>query len=152
MITVGIDPGTTQSAYVAFDGERVIESMIVSNEDVLTLVQINRYDQIVCEMIQSYGMPVGKETFETVYWIGRFAEASAVPFHRIYRGDVKMHFCHSMRAKDSNVRQALIDRFPPSGGGKTPQVGTTKQKGPLYGVKSHAWQALAAAIAWRETR
>jgi hypothetical protein len=57
-------------------------------------------------------MPVGAEVFETIYWSGRFAEAYGVEHDaRITRIDVKMHLCHSPRAKDGNVRQALIDRF-----------------------------------------
>ena len=57
-------------------------------------------------------MPVGAEVFETVYWSGRFAEAYGVEHvERITRVDVKMHLCHTSRAKDGNIRQALIDRL-----------------------------------------
>jgi hypothetical protein len=49
-----------------------------------------------------------------------------------------MHLCNSMRAKDANVRQALIDRFGP--------VGTKKQPGKLYGVATHYWAALGVAV------
>jgi hypothetical protein len=47
---------------------------------------------------------------------------------------------------DKHVRQAILDRFPGTGGGKTPQIGTKKQPGPLYGVKGHMWAALAVAL------
>jgi hypothetical protein len=104
--------------------------------------------RLAIEMIASYGMPVGREVFETCIWIGRMKQV----WHRpddvmlVYRKDVKLHLCAHPRAKDSNVRQALIDLFPATGGGKTPQIGTSKQPGPLYGVSSHAWPALGVAV------
>lgn len=66
-------------------------------------------------MIASYGMPVGKEVFDTCVWIGRFIEAFDLEYEYVYRKDEKMNLCHSMKAKDSNIRQALIDRFGPVG-------------------------------------
>jgi hypothetical protein len=93
-------------------------------------------------------MAVGKEVFETVRWIGRFQQAYRNPetVMLIYRRDVKLHLCNSAKAKDQNVRQALIDLFAPTGAGKTPQIGTKARPGPLYGVSGHAWSALAVAI------
>ena len=101
--------------------------------------------QPVIEMVASYGMPVGREVFETVRWIGRFHEAFGGAEY-VYRKDVKIHLCQSMRAKDANVRQAILDLFPPAGGGKVPQVGTKLQPGPLYGVRKDIWSALAVAL------
>ena len=71
---------------------------------------------------------------------------------QVYRKDVKMHLCGSMRAKDTNIRQAIIDRYPASGGGKCPQIGTKKEPGPLYGVSKDIWSALAVAITYSETK
>ena len=95
---------------------------------------------LAIEMISSYGMPVGREIFDTCVWIGRFVEQWTDPaaVKLIPRGDVKLHVCGSLRAKDSNIRQALIDRLGPAG--------TKAKPGPTYGVKSHAWAALAVAI------
>jgi hypothetical protein len=84
---------------------------------------------------------VGAEVFETCVWIGRFMEAyGAEHVHRITRGQIKTHLCHSMRAKDANIRQALIDRF-----GKP---GTKRYPGALYGVSGDLWAALAVAVTW----
>lgn len=152
MRILGIDPGTTESAWVIYDTEAkdLIDFAIQDNQEVREAVDLLCYELIVIEMIGSYGMPVGAEVFETCIWIGRFIEACGLPWHLLKRGDIKLQLCNSRRAKDANVRQALLDRFPATGGGKTPQVGTKKQPGPLYGMKSHLWSALAVAVAWWE--
>ncbi|KVP90912.1 hypothetical protein WJ95_09470 [Burkholderia ubonensis] len=119
------------------------------NADILeALERPSRADRLCIEMIASYGMAVGREVFETCVWIGRFQQAWRDPdsVKLIYRRDVKLHLCGTSNAKDPNVRQAVIDLFPREGGGKTPQIGTKGQPGPLYGVSSHAWPALAVAI------
>ena len=101
-------------------------------------------DRLVIEMIASYGMPVGAEVFETCVWIGRYQQAWKDPeaVCLTLRRAVKLHLCNDMRAKDSNIWQALLDRF----GGKSSAVGLKKTPGPLYGITSHARSALALAI------
>lgn len=149
MMIFAIDPGTTESGWVLFDGGRVADAGVAPNHDVLRWVQAGQgADMLAIEMIASYGMAVGRETFETVRWIGRFQQAWVNPeeVRFIYRQDVKLHLCKTAQAKDANIRQALIDMFPGTGGGKTPQIGTIKAPGPLYGVSSHAWSALAVAV------
>lgn len=147
-----IDPGPEQSAWVLYTGEHVGLSKIEPNHDVCESISKYHTDNVAfaVEWIESFGMPVGKDVFETTYWCGRFDELAwqlfRKQFVRIPRKQVKLHLCNSMRAKDANIRQALLDRFPPTGGGKTPQVGTVKQPGPLFGVKSHIWSALAVAV------
>jgi hypothetical protein len=85
-------------------------------------------------------MPVGREVFETCVWIGRFQQVWRDPeaVKLVYRRDVKLHLCGNSRAKDANIRQALIDKLGP--------VGTKAAPGPLYGVRSHAWAAVAVAV------
>ena len=57
-------------------------------------------------------MAVGAEVFETVHWSGRFTEALwPTPVVQLPRRAVKLHLCGSARAKDPNIRQALLDRF-----------------------------------------
>jgi hypothetical protein len=152
MKILAIDPGTTMSAWCLYDGERVVQGKIEGNDIVLAKLRDGLgscADSLAIEMVASYGMPVGKEVFETVVWIGRFIEAASLngkEFEKIYRKDVKMHLCQSMKAKDGNIRQAILDRFPRTGGGSTPQIGIAKCPGPLYGVSSHVWAALAVAI------
>lgn len=103
---------------------------------------------LAIEMIASYGMAVGKDVFETCVWVGRYVQEwhDEQNTMLVYRKDVKLHLCGSPRAKDANIRQALIDMFPATGGGKVPQIGTKKQPGPLFGVTSHVWPALGVAV------
>ena len=49
--------------------------------------------------------------------------------------------------RDSLVRQRLIEMH---GGERRAAMGTKKAPGPLYGVSSHAWAALAVAVAAQE--
>ena len=159
MQILALDPGPVQTGWVQYDGTRVIDSGVAANATVLRCLDqggIMRWPNpsfplgttLAIEMIASYGMPVGREVFETCVWIGRFQQTWHDPeaVRLVYRKDVKLHLCGSPRAKDGNVRQALIDLFPASGGGATPQIGTKKQPGPLYGVSTHAWPALGVAI------
>ena len=143
---LAIDPGNKQSGWCLFDGQRVHDSGVLDNDEMLGRVLLNRDKRLAIEMIASYGMPVGREVFDTCVWIGRFIQAHGGDAQLVYRKDVKMHLCGTMKAKDGNIRQAIIDLFPATGGGKIPQIGIKSQKGPLYGVSSHAWPALAVAI------
>lgn len=153
---LAIDPGPTESAYVLYDG-KLNAFAKVGNLTLLNdlLRNPDGFDNVVIEKIASYGMSVGAEVFETVYWTGRFAEAfeanrfnSRSRAERLERLKVKMHLCHDSRAKDANIRQAIIDRF----GGKEKAIGCKKSPGPLYGVSGDAWAALGLAITWWETR
>ena len=140
MIVAGIDPGPEESALVCWDGAAVTSAIYQPNEFVLgRLKDAAGVYPLAIEKIASFGMPVGAEVFETVYWSGRFAQAYGVEHvERITRIDVKMHLCHNTRAKDGNIRQALIDRF-----GKP---GTKSKPGPLYGIVGDLWAALAVAV------
>lgn len=145
---LAIDPGTTHSGVVWFFGGKPFSSGVYENREVLDFLAGDTYT-VAIEMIASYGMAVGKEVFETCVWIGRFVQAAGPDRVRlIYRKDVKLHLCASPRAKDANIRQALIDRW----GGKAEAIGSIKKPGPLYAVKSHAWAALAVAVTALETK
>lgn len=157
MKILAIDPGTTKSAYVVLDKNNfaLLDYGIVSNQEMLTVISRVARTLVawhcVVEMVESYGMAVGKTVFETVYWTGRFCERWDMAWGgstRIYRRDVKKHLCNSMRAKDANVRQALIDMYPATGGGKIPQIGTKKNPGPLYGVSADVWAALGVGVTY----
>lgn len=148
--TLAIDPGPVESGWCLMVGRHVMQSGVLQNAEVLDLLSGSEstFAALAIEMIASYGMPVGREVFETCVWIGRFVQAWHDPesVHLVYRKDVKLHLCGTTKAKDGNVRQAIIDLYPASGGGSTPQIGTKAKPGPLYGVSSHAWPAIGVAL------
>ena len=155
MIVIGVDPGPTQSAFVVWDGERVIQHGISLNKTLRDYLDqaMSRISTIpnviIFEQIESFGMAVGRDVFETVLQTGRMFQVVERVAVLVPRRVVKLHLCHSMRAKDSNIRQALIDRF---GGSKAAAIGLKKTPGPLYGVRSHEWSALALAVTWFDQR
>jgi hypothetical protein len=142
MNIVAIDPGPEVSGVVILSSERkIISAQILANTKIVADLRIGTpcpFPHLAIEMIASYGMPVGAEVFETCTWIGRFEEAYRQPAARYFRKDIKLHLCGTNRAKDGNVRQALIDLLGPPGVKKAP--------GPTYGIKSHTWAALALAV------
>lgn len=150
MSVIAIDPGTENSALVEMVGGRPLAAMYW-NEALLTLLADRSRWATDCtlaiEMVASYGMPVGREVFETCVWIGRFIEAWGDKFEFVYRKDVKLHLCNSPRANDASVRQALIDRW----GGKVEAIGNKSNQGPLYRFKGDLWQALAVAVTYADT-
>lgn len=144
---MSIDPGNIESAYCIIDTDTYtpIEFGKEDNVQILRKVIELDYDVLVVEMIASYGMPVGASVFDTCVWIGRFIQARKIPdFEYIYRKEEKMNLCGSMKAKDSNIRQALIDRFG--------EVGTKKNQGFFYGFKKDIWAAFAVGCTYLDKR
>lgn len=141
MKILGIDPGPLQSAYVFLSDGKIIEKGHRHNWELRRMLkQLNTgtETQFWCESIESYGMAVGRTVFETCYEIGRFMECiDHGAFHLIGRREIKIHLCNSMRAKDTNIRQALIDRWG--------EPGTKKSPGVTHGISKHLWSALAVA-------
>jgi hypothetical protein len=134
---LAIDPGNTQSAFVLYEPETetILSKGIVDNKELVESLETIDYDEAAIEMIASYGMPVGKEVFETCLWIGRFYQTiynRMIQINLVYRKDVKLHLCQTIRGvKDSHIRQALLDR-----------LGKEKTKG----VKKDEWAALGVAV------
>lgn len=152
MTILAIDPGPAQSAWLALVDGQPNDFGIWPNEQLLEALRdrsiVRRFHgivgtTIVIEQIVSYGMAVGAEVFATVHWSGRFTEAaSPTPVVQLPRLKVKQALCHDSRAKDPNIRQALIDRF----GGPD----AIRKGGALYGVSKDVWSALGVAVTWAE--
>lgn len=148
MATVfAIDPGSHQSGCVLYTDGRVARCGVTPNRNVIEMLQDDWWDgfpKVAIEWVDHYGMAVGRDVFETVRWIGRFQQAWVCPHEvmLIPRREVKLELCGSARAKDGNVRQALLDRLGPKG--------TKKNPGPTYGVSGHVWSALAVAVVAEE--
>lgn len=148
---LAIDPGNVESAYcfISEENYKPLNFDKVENQKLLEIIEEYKefIDKAAIEMVASYGMAVGKTVFDTCVWIGRFVQKlKDLKIKRlndiayIYRKDVKMNLCQSMRAKDSNIRQALIDRFG--------VVGTKKAQGWFYGFRSDIWSAYAVGITY----
>lgn len=95
---------------------------------------------LAVERFEARGMSIGESSIETMIWTGRFIQAWHKPeeVKLVLRRDVKLELCGTSRAKDANIRAALIDAVGPPG--------TRRAPGPTYGVRSHAWAALAVAV------
>ena len=144
MRILAIDPGPERSAAVEYESGRILFQHLLPNDDLVEdLIPNSDADVLVVEMIESYGMAVGREVFATCVWVGRFVQAWGGAFHLLPRSEVKLHLCGSRRAKDSNIRQALLDKLGPQG--------TKAAKGPTYGIRKDLWSALAVAVTYSET-
>ena len=166
MLILAIDPGPERSAAIECRhygqpgmNPVLVSSGIYANDALATLCHLlsrhRHTGELAIEMVACYGMPVGKEVFETCLWVGRFIEAwGGTRCTKVYRRDIKLRLCGSARAKDANIRQALIDKFPKTGKdskGNPSSIGTKEHPGPLYGIKKDMWSALAVAVTWAET-
>ena len=150
MHLIAIDPGPVYSALVVVtDNYRPVVCMKAKNEVVEDYLRNAEFDELVIEMISSYGLPVGKSVFDTCVEIGRLAEIGkskgrdAVLF---YRKDVKKSICGTMKSKDSDVIAALTLRFAP--GDPNYGKGTKDMPGWFFGFKADIWQAYALAVAY----
>jgi hypothetical protein len=152
MRVIAIDPGTTQSAYVIWDGVQIIDKDLVENDTLLNILRgwpasdWPEAEQIpmVIEQIRCYGMAIGQTTLDTVFWSGRFWEAWRGEKYLIPRMEIKKHICHNGAAKDSNIIQALADRF--AYGVRNRGKGIKKEPGFFFGFHDDIWQAFAVGI------
>jgi Holliday junction resolvasome RuvABC endonuclease subunit len=161
---LAIDPGPEQSAWLILDSPgglatgRIVDFGQWETERVRALCRVigkthvGRFpaeraaiDVAAIEWVESYGMTVGREVFETVHWAGRLTEAIAfqdIPVVQISRRRVKFAICGDNKVNDSNIRAALLERW----GGKAAAVGSKAAPGPLYGITKDVWSALAIAV------
>lgn len=147
MKILSLDVGTTESAYCLIEDYKPLKFAKIGNEELLNVVKAEEYEKLIYEEFQSYGMPIGKETITSITWNGRYIQSAldiGKDVHPIYRKEEKINICGSMKAKDSNIRQALIDRFAQFDfkNGK----GTKKNQDFFYGFKADIWSSYAVGI------
>lgn len=174
MKILAIDPGTWYSGCVVYDSDLHVVDRCGKLPNAELLQELGKSwtgERLVVEMFANMGAGVGAEVFEAAVWLGRFIQAwtdrTGLQHSLVYRTVVKSMLSRTTQAwcsteeadriaatksADSKVRSALIAMFPPVGGGKTPQVGTAKQPGPLYNVTADAWAALGVAITYCHLR
>lgn len=152
---LAIDPGSEQSGCVVYGVEEnvILESGIVDNLQMLDDLALSMMiDTLVIEYPVVRGQMMKSQVIETIFWIGRFAQVwgDMGTFIRFDRREVALRLCGRAAAKDKQIRRALIERFPKTGGGKEPSIGTKVSPGPLYGIKTHCWAALGVAVAYTD--
>lgn len=149
---LAIDPGTTHSGYVVYDGNKIHEFGKTENEELLAWIKYSYkfvLIRAVIEEINPYTM--GKTTRDTILWSGRFQEAledQGTIVEYISRNTVRQTLCGSSGPKinDKVIRQALVDRF--AYGEPNFGKGTKKKHGFFHGFKNDIWQAFALAVAY----
>jgi hypothetical protein len=132
---------------VLYDGKRVLAKGILPNgnlrgalagrgEHMSGMIGVwagPHPQELVIEYPQPRGQLMTTQLVDTIFAVGRFVEAWGGSYDLIDRKDVKMAVCGDPRAKDKNIRQALIDR-----------VGDTT------GVVRDMWAALGVAVTYYE--
>ena len=157
---LAIDPGSERSGWVVLNPatERLRAFGKTPNVELLAMVRDLSADvgAVVIEWMSSYGRTVGAETFEAIFWAGRFAEAAShqVEVCRLKRSAVVSHLLggprrHGDPTADAMLWQVLVDRYGGIGG-KAAAVGLKASPGPLFGVHADARAALAVAITWAD--
>ena len=156
---MAIDPGPERSAWLLLEGSGVRGFGITPNLALVAklrarspsgrLWEAGDADVLVIENIEPrYGLSTGWETLDTARWVGRFEEAAqSLTVELLKRSSILRHLGIASRGNaDQGVRMALIDRY----GGKAVAIGTVKAKGPLHGIATHCWSALAVAVSYAE--
>ena len=183
-LILSIDPGSRITGWTILEPRSgdlpgVVEHGNTPTKEFLEWLRGNdtiQVTQAVIEHIGHYGtgMSAGADVFETCIHIGRMIEIlRPIPVEKVRRQSIKTQLCGRPTAKDTNVRQALIDRW----GGDAQALGAVKcltckgkgwcgrgrpaclacggngwevAPGPLHGISKHAWSALAVGVYYLE--
>ena len=150
---IGVDPSSIHSAMVLCKGFALtpIDKVLVDNENFIvhfkkTIKEYKKKDLFVAiEGLECLGQIVGKNVFDTAYFIGRLLQIcvdNKVTTKIIYRKEEKIVICHDIYANDSKIRQTLIDEFG--------EKGTKNNPGFFYGFSKDIWNAFAVAVVYRD--
>lgn len=174
MTIIGLDPGSTHSAWVVMDGpESILSSNYSANDVVAGWLTGVAADHLAIETIYCRaGQFIQNSHLETQLWAGRFIQAFGGPFTRVRREKVKGHFGVQ---KDAELRESLIGRFGGAaavggvkckrchgktwaGRGREPcepcrATGWEVRPGPFYEwTGTDRWAALGIACWWFDTQ
>jgi hypothetical protein len=161
-VVLGVDPGTSAEGcgLVVYDhaAQRLLWSACLGPEPALRVVRASGgtlhalgvgcvVDRIVVERVSATGR-AGNDVIRAAELAGEFYEAArgASERHRLRRRDVLTALHVSGGSRDAQVRAYCIDAH---GGTRAAALGRKAAPGPLYGVTSHAWQALGLVLADR---
>jgi hypothetical protein len=148
-VLIGLDPGPETSGVVVYragGSPQVLEAHAKLDWPGVRQL-MNQYPAwsttFLCERV-SAGAISGKHILQTSEVCGRFmeyADSRNLKHHLYYRREVLAALgVGSGASKDALVRQVVLELHPEGTGSK-------KKPGPLFGVATHAWQALGLACA-----
>lgn len=155
MLILGIDPGPRTSGLVLYSTDMTGPGVVVQAVKDASFDTVRQFIDGLADMDdacvvteRTQAGPPSTQVVLTTEIVGRImerCEAQGIEYDTYYRRDVLQALnCARVGNKDSLVRLACIELH---GGDKTSAVGTKKNPGPLYGVSSHAWQALGVVCA-----
>ena len=150
---LAIDPSNKEhTAYVVIDSNnyKPVKFGMCDSETMIKILDSyyndTELEDVAIEMVASYGLPVGKDVFETCVFIGRMIE-HCKKYAYVYRKDVKLNLCgRTQKVNDPVVRQALINRFANFDfkNGK----GSKKNNDFFYGFKGDIWSAYSVGVTY----
>lgn len=114
----------------------------------------NDTTSLVVEKMRNYGRVMGNDAIMTSFEAGRVVASvtCSYPHCKVYlvsHPDWKLCLTGRAQAKDTEIRGALLELFPGTGGGACPQIGTQKEPGPLFLMKGeHVRDAVALGVAF----
>jgi len=151
VIVLGIDPGPTHCGVVVYDTSPrsacfAWKALTVAEAIHVIEAYAGRAGLVAIERVQSYGIAGASllRTAEVGGMLHQCATNLGLDVMWLYRREVLRGLDVTGKGnRDSLVRQRLIEIH---GGDRASAVGTKAKPGPLYGVASHAWAALAVAV------
>lgn len=165
-LILGIDPGNKETGYALVDGETLkpirfgkLDNYALLDELTDIFETFNNYSiHVAMENFRNYGMVVGQSVFDSCIWLGRLwqhcreynkrGETPIVRMKHIYREEEKLCICHSPKANDVTIKQALVDRFAqdePNHG-----KGTKKSPGFFYNFRADVWTGFALCVTYHD--
>lgn len=155
---LGIDPGPEQSGWCVYETPQVVtrpyvpfglvlDAGVNENEGLLGIFrrQLNVCALVLEQPVHYRTAIAGKSVLQTMRWAGRFEQQFinqyALPVHWLGRPDVNRELCGSANVPKKAANERLVELHP---GGK----GKKSDKGPLFGLASHSWDACAVVVAW----
>ena len=155
---IGIDPGPTTSGLIVISSSLRVTHASASATHAEVIAEITRsqyVEAVACEWLTSYGSAVGASVLDTARMVGRYeqaAHARGLGLSLRLRATVCARLTGQARATDAQLHEAVRAiyraRGLATGGGADPCRGIASRPGPLLAVRSHAWDALAVALAW----
>ncbi|UBF29937.1 hypothetical protein K9N68_37640 (plasmid) [Kovacikia minuta CCNUW1] len=160
-VVLAIDPGSTHSALIEWDGERVRSKTLEANQNICNFLhsfnsRLSHHSStsqhhLVIEQVKLY-QTADSNVHDTILWTGRFIESwyrGGNSFNPVLipRATIKAGLVHSAQATDAQINAYLKDRFGCSTSRKDPHPITGGLSVTIDGKsKSDLWQALALAV------